>query len=228
MVGGMFMRSSFLHRSGCLLLRLLVTSCSLACLLCLPLSSSAADLVEMKNGDRYVGKILSMDTNQVVLLSDVLGKITLPREKVANLNLGSVLTNARPKTQAAATNLSPASVPVTNGTTDLAGAFRTLGTNQNALKSIRQQYLLEAGPEANAKFDELLGGVMSGKVSMNDLRNQAKSAADQLRQFKRELGNDAGSELDGYLAILDHFLDETKPNTVSTSPPPATATPARN
>src|SRR6185369_6597062 len=156
---------------------------------------SAADVIQMQNGDRYAWKILSMDGEAVVMQSDVLGKISLPRAKVATLNLGSSpaapvapATAVLPKSApvAGTNSLASAAVVVTNGSADLASAFRKAGTTQPTVKAIREQYLVDAGPEANAKFDELLGGVMSGKVSMNDLRAQAKTAADQLRGFKRE------------------------------------------
>jgi len=195
---------------------------------------SAADVIQMQNGDRYAGKILSMDGEAVVMQSDVLGKISLPRAKVATLNLGSapaapvapiaVVPKASPV--AGTNSLASAAVVVTNGSADLASAFRKAGTTQPTVKAIREQYLVDAGPEANAKFDELLGGVMSGKVSINDLRAQAKTAADQLRGFKRELGEEAGSEVDGYLAVLDHFLQETGSvtNSVTATRKPAAST----
>jgi len=200
---------------------------------------SAADVIQMQNGDRYAGKILSMDGEAVVMQSDVLGKISLPRAKVATLNLGSApATPAAPiavlpkAALVAGTNsLASAAVVVTNGSADLATAFRKAGTTQPTVKAIREQYLVDAGPEANAKFDELLGGVMSGKVSINDLRAQAKTAADQLRGFKRELGEEAGSEVDGYLAVLDHFLQETGSVTNSVTAarkPAASTTPAHD
>src|SRR5712691_661739 len=50
-----------------------------------------ADQVEMQNGDRYAGKVLALNTNTVVLQSDVLGLVNLPREKVANIALGTVM-----------------------------------------------------------------------------------------------------------------------------------------
>ena len=46
---------------------------------------------------------------------------------------------------------------------------------------------------------------------MNDIRVEAKSAADQLKELKRDLGEDAGGALDGYLTILENFLRETAP-----------------
>ena len=48
-----------------------------------------ADQVEMQNGDRYLGKVLSLTTDKLVIQSDVLGKLTLPRDKVALITLGA-------------------------------------------------------------------------------------------------------------------------------------------
>src|ERR1043166_6614833 len=59
-----------------------------------------ADLLEMQNGDDYAGKVLSLGANRVLLESEVLGKVTLPRDKVTSITLGS----------AAATKLGPASL----------------------------------------------------------------------------------------------------------------------
>jgi hypothetical protein len=39
----------------------------------------AADQLQMRNGDRYVGKVLSLSSNVVVLESSVLGRMSLPR-----------------------------------------------------------------------------------------------------------------------------------------------------
>ena len=76
-----------------------------------------------------------------------------------------------------------------------------------------------AGPEANNKFNEMVSGLMSGRLTVNDIRAEAKSAADQLKELKRDLGEDAGGALDGYLAILEHFLQETAPPNVSSPAP---------
>jgi len=87
---------------------------------------------------------------------------------------------------------------------------------------VKQQFLADADPAAKAKFDEMLGDLLSGKMSMGDLRAQAKSAADQLRAMKKELGPEADSTLDGYLSILESFLREVPANEslpVKTPPP---------
>ena len=76
---------------------------------------------------------------------------------------------------------------------------------------MRAEFLADAGPEANNKFNAMVGGLLSGRLTVNDIRAEAKSAADQLKELKRDLGEDGGWALDGYLAILENFLRETAP-----------------
>ena len=47
-----------------------------------------ADVVELSNGDTLSGKVIAVDEKTVKIQNDVLGEITLPREKVAALILG--------------------------------------------------------------------------------------------------------------------------------------------
>jgi hypothetical protein len=49
---------------------------------------------------------------------------------------------------------------------------------------------------------------MSGTVSVDDIRAQARSAVEQVKALKKESGDDTGM-LDGYLTILEKFLGET-------------------
>jgi len=167
----------------------------------------------MQNGDRYSGKVVSLSANTLVLQSDVAGTLRLPRSGVAQLTLGTnapttlaavpVVTNRPPPASAGVqTNLAPSEMP---------GALRQLGLHTNLIQRVQTQFLSDAGPEANAKFNELLNGLMSGRLSVNDLRAEAQSAANQMRDARKELGDDAGVMIDGYLAILDHFLKETAP-----------------
>jgi hypothetical protein len=184
-----------------------------------------ADQVEMQNGDRYFGKVLSVSADTVVLESEVLGKIDVPRRKVVSLVFG---TNAvAPK---AATDVAQVSVPTNPPTSgslaalastnaDLSAAFRNLRANTNFIGQIRKQ-MLASNPEAASNYDELVNGLMSGTLNMDDLRRQAKSSADQLRELKRDLGSEAGDSLDAYLEVLDNFLKETDANPASTTPAP--------
>ena len=66
-----------------------------------------------------------------------------------------------------------------------------LGANTNFIEQIRKQFLSQAGPEANDKFDEMVAGLMSGKFDMNSLRAEAKAAAGQIRALKGQ-GGDVG------------------------------------
>src|SRR5215467_7651324 len=108
------------------------------------LTSFAADQVDMQNGDHYVGKVLSVTTNTVVLQNEVLGTVNLPRARVAAITLGTAATNAiradAPTLHAplpAAESGTPAAA--TNG--NLAGAFRQLGGQTNFIKDVQSQYL---------------------------------------------------------------------------------------
>ncbi|MGB8369440.1 MAG: hypothetical protein ACLPYZ_06815 [Limisphaerales bacterium] len=184
-----------------------------------------ADQVEMQNGDRYFGKVLSVSADTVMLESEVLGKINVPRKKVASLAFGT--NAAAPK---ASTHVAPVSVPTNLPTAaslaalastnaDLSAAFRNLGANTNFVRQIREQ-MLAGSPEAASNYDGLVNGLMSGKLNLNDLRREAKSSADQLRELKRDLGPEAGDSLDAYLEVLDNFLKETAAGPTSATPAP--------
>jgi len=203
-------------------------ACAAVLLFALPLSLRA-DQIQMQNGDHYSGKVLSLDTNTLVLRSEVLGTVRLPREKVALVTFGAgAVTNAA-RVASVTNGRSGASVQLTNGTVDLSAALRQLGANTNFIRQVQAQFLADAGPEANDKFNEMVGGLLSGKLTMNDIRAEAKSAADQLKELKRDLGGDDGGALDGYLAILENFLRESAPpnsavtNTATTLPKPKPA-----
>ena len=173
----------------------------------------------MRNGDQYFGKVLSLNEQTLVVQSDVLGTIRLPRGKVANVDFGAgpplntagalVSTNALAQTTAEQPH--PSSFSFTNTPGDLTGALRQLGGSSNALQQIQKQLLTEGGPEAKDKFNELFGGLLSGKLSVSDIRAQAQTTADQVRSLRKDLGEDAGPLIDGYLAILDSFLKESAP-----------------
>jgi len=184
---------------------------------------ASGDQVEMQNGDRYAGKVLSVSTNTIVLQSDVLGTITLPRARVASVKLGAAMSVTGPQ-PASIPPVRALALPSTNTPPEEPAALRRLGENTNLIQQVQKQFLNEAGPEAKAKFDELLGGLMSGKLDITDIRTQAKSAADQLRALKREQGDDPGGTLDGYLSILEKFLKDTTPPAAATgtvtNPPP--------
>jgi hypothetical protein len=177
-----------------------------------------ADEIGMQNGDRYFGKVLFVSTDTVMMDSEMLGKIKVPRRLVTSLVMGTnpaasttsnqsiIITGSN--NQPAMASASPQS-PVTNTNIDLAAAFGKLGVNgTNFIGQIRDQ-MLAGSPEAAGKYDEMVKGLMNGSLNMNDLRQQAKASADQLRQLKQQLGPDADDSLDQYLEVLDNFIKET-------------------
>ncbi len=175
-----------------------------------------ADQVEMENGDRYIGKVLSLNSNTLVLQNENLGTIELKRGKVTNVILGAN-TATNTAVALAVTNGQPqASAALTNGQVDLAASLKALGGNTNFIKQVQSQFLAGAGPEANAKFNEMVSGLMNGKMDMNSLRAEAKKSIVNLKQMKREVGDDSGM-LDSYLSILENFVQESAPAT--NSPP---------
>lgn len=179
-----------------------------------------ADQIEMQNGDHFAGQVLSLSTNVLVLQSDLLGTLNLPRAKVAVITLGAdPLTSSPALPSLTGSPARPPSIASANGATNLSPALRKLGTSTNLIEQVQKQLLGGAGDEANNKFNEMLGGLMTGKLSVDDIRAQAQSAADQLRKLRREGGEEAGFATDAYLAILDHFLKETTPAVPATNAP---------
>jgi len=192
-----------------------------ACVLTLVATGLRADQLQMQNGDHYSGKILSMTSNSIVLESDVLGKITLPREKVSSLTMGtSAATNAAPGVPNFTAPV-PRTAKVSPTNTDVTAALRRMGANTNFIEQVRQQMLTGANPAANQKYDELVSGLMTGKLNANDIRNEAKKGIEQIHQLKAELGPQADVALDSYLSILESFVNETEPPAAPVQAAPA-------
>jgi hypothetical protein len=194
-------------------------------------STAGADQIEMTNGDRYVGRVVTLGADTLTLQSDVLGTLSLPREKIASVSFSRGSVNRGTNSAAALPLLSRSNSPAhgrliarTNAFPDLASVMKQLNDNSNMVQQVQQQILGGAGPEAQAKFNDLLSGLMSGTVNMDGLRKEARSTLAQAKSARKDMG-DEGSGLDSYLAILDSFLKETDPpesktNSAATVTPP--------
>jgi hypothetical protein len=195
-------------------------------------SGLLADQVEMQNGDRLSGKVLSVSADTVVLKSDVLGKINVPRKNIAALAFGTnvvaattIVNNSRVLAPAMS-SAAASSTALRETNADFAAVLHSPGADTNVVRQVREQ-MLAGNPVAAAKFDELADGLMSGKLNMDDLRREAKASADQLRELKRE-NPEASDSLDAYLQVLDNFLNEPADqpaNTTPSSPRPKSQTP---
>jgi hypothetical protein len=175
-------------------------------------SSAWADQITLRNGDILNGKVVNMSTNSLVLQDDSLGALTLPRAKVANITFGTTAAgapqNALSDTMSSQTNPSGQ----TNSFSDLKAIAQEIREHSNLVQEVEAQVLgSSASPAADSKFNEILDELSSGQMDMKGLRSQVQSAADQLQEYKKEMGSDAGEEVDAYLAILNSFLRETAP-----------------
>ena len=193
-------------------------------------SLASADQIMLRNGDVLNGKVLAMTTNSLVLQDESLGTLTLPREKVSNITLGAVAAELPPLVMAntpasqanSLSDLHPMGAPglpseagtpnPVNSSSDLQGMLREVREHSNIVQEVEAQVLgSSASPEAVSKFNDLLDQLSSGQLDMNGLRAQAQSAANQLQEYKKEMGPDAGEEVDSYLTILNSFLRDTAP-----------------
>ena len=201
-----------------------------------------ADTVELINGDHYRGKVMGMDSNTIDFVSEIQGRVHLPRNKVAQITFHEV--TARPvagtnstapaaaaplimygtnNLYAAASSAAPAPAPAvaSPATTEaVVQQMRQQGVQPQLINQVQEQIFGKASPEASQKFEEIMSGLMSGQISVQDLRVQAQSAIKQARDAKKELGGDAGEMLDGYIGILEKFVAESAPS-ANPSPTPA-------
>lgn len=189
-----------------------------ACLL-LAARTVRADQVEMQNGDRYVGTVLALNSETLTLRSEILGTVVLPRGRIARISLGSgnpgsgAPATVGTNTCAVATDPAPARLP----------ALPELPTATNSVEQLPEQLLANATPAARSKFRDLALGYMTGKVSVNDIRAEAKTAVEQLKALRAELGDEADASFDTYLSILENFLNDTK--STAAAPPATNAAP---
>jgi len=84
------------------------------------------------------------------------------------------------------------------------------GIDPQELDRLMNKFPLLATPEVQQHFNRYLGGLTSGELDLADLRKDAVKARDELKDLKKDLGPYGGA-LDGYLSILESFIDETKP-----------------
>lgn len=196
-----------------------------------------ADLLELTNGDHYRGTVISMTSSHVVFKSEVQGLVTLPREKVATIIFRPVVappvtTVPKPAAPDSGTNVNfvnpatnaPAAAPISSQASLVIQQLRQQGVDPTLIQQVQEQIFGKSSPEAAKKFDEMMSGLMTGRLSVQDIRKQAQSSIEQIRAAKKELGSDAGDMLDGYLDILEKFVQESASEPNITKPVPVTPT----
>jgi hypothetical protein len=166
-----------------------------------------SDVVECQNGDRYNGKVLIVDENTVKLTNDITGILNIPRAKVATISFGTV------KSTKAAVGAAPATIK-----TNILSATQPLQFDVNAVDQVQNQLLGDASPEATQMFQEMVRGLMSGKLDLGDVRNKAQATLNELKDLQKDLGDDdAAGLLSSYASILQNFVNQAP---ASTKPSP--------
>jgi hypothetical protein len=199
-----------------------------------------ADVIELTNGDHYRGTVIAMTKSDVEFQSEIQGLVKLPRDKVAQI----ILHEALVKSVVVSKPVASISAPPVNAPLILSGPtatpaqatqadavvqqMRQQGIDPKLIGQVQEQILGKSSPEASQKFNEMMGGLMSGKISVKDVRAQAQASIDQIKAAKKELGGDAGDMLDGYLGILEKFVQESaaEENSPVVQPAPS-ATPTK-
>ena len=181
-----------------------------------------ADVLEMQNGDRYSGKVSVGFPGHGDIEQRGAGQNHRAAQPSREPVIGHQCRRAKSGRQSSRNHLhqsSPGNRPGGPGNTnmDLSAALRQLGANTNFVGQIRQQ-MLAGNPEAARKYDELVSGLLSGQLNVSDVRQQAQTAAAQLRELKQQLGPEADDSLDGYLQVLDSFIKETADEPADAAP----------
>jgi hypothetical protein len=172
--------------------------------------ASRADTINLTNGDRFTGSIELVDATEVHLKSDSVGTIKIPRAKVISIFFG---TNQPPiKTLAG-----PEKDSATTG-----GLF-----DPKSVDKVQEDFLATAGPEANAMFKDLIQGLASGKLNVEDIRDQARESLKGLKELQADGGEEADNPLiQGYVGILENFINKGSTNRAKTGPANRSGAPA--
>lgn len=171
---------------------------------------SSADLIECDNGDRYHGKVLSMDEKQVKLKNEITGTLTIPRGRIVTISFRAEPSRVERKAGTAA---------VTNATAIQPG--QKINVDPGTIEKVQNELLSTATPEANEMFQEMIRGLQGGQLNLADIRAQAETTLKELRELQKDLGDDeTAGLLSSYGSILENFIRQA-PKSPATNALPA-------
>ncbi|TWU48699.1 hypothetical protein Poly51_46000 [Rubripirellula tenax] len=210
--------------------------------LALPLVASA-DRLQLSNGDEIEGDVIEMTREHVKFRHKVIGEITVPRHQVHAIELGEKRGGKR--IMADGTEAAPESPeevidrlvnPELNKkkirelekgakrhatAEDAVEELRRVGVDSKMMNQLHGMLPGFGSPAVQNHFQDRVSGLMNGSLSINDIRNEAIDARDQLKELMDDLGP-SGAALQGYFGILDGFIEKTdpdKPKTLDIIPP---------
>ena len=198
-----------------------------------------ADRLQLSNGDEIQGKLIEMTKGVIKFEHEVLGVFAVPRDRVHAVELGPkrggnrITADGRevgPETpeQVIDRLVNPDMNP--EAVKKLEKGAPRLATPQDAVDQLRREgvdaktmtqlHSLLPGfgsPEVQDAFRGRVEGLMTGSLSINDLRNEAIEVRGQLQELMDDLGPN-GAALGGYYGILDGFIKKTDPAKPLTPP----------
>lgn len=199
-----------------------------------------ADSIELINGDLLHGKVVSLDDVELRLISDIHGAVIIARDKVAAIGFGerklvrpapAGVADGTPDAQgvvrrAVAGDQSQvtATVPLTPlPAQDVVRQLRNQGLTAENIAELQKALPMLKEPAARRFFDEKVKGLTEGTINVQDIRKEAMRAREEYRKTAKSLGPDGEKALNqalgGYLDILDRFIRDSAPKTVTDGQP---------
>ncbi|HKI70704.1 MAG TPA: hypothetical protein VKA67_14045, partial [Verrucomicrobiae bacterium] len=133
-----------------------------------------ADQALLQNGDTLSGNVLSLTTNTLVLQNVDLGRVTLLRSKVTAITFRNAAGPDPARAVPASRDPVHRAALQTNSVSDFSTAVRGIRDQSNLVQQVQAQILGAGSPDAVNKFNEMLDGLSTGKIDLNDLRQQAQ------------------------------------------------------
>lgn len=205
-----------------------------------------ADRLQLSNGDEIEGELLEVSESIIRFRHPVLGTFTVPRQQVHAIELGKERggnrimadgSEAPPETPEEVIDrlVNPQVTP--DAVKKLEKGAMKHATPEGAVEQLRREGVDSkmmgqlhgmlpgfGSPEVQKIFEDRVTGLMSGSLTINDIRNEAIDVRDQLKELMDDLGS-GGEALRGYYGILDGFIKKTDPNAPLTIPGIAPLTP---
>jgi hypothetical protein len=199
-----------------------------------------ADSIELINGDLLHGKVVSLDDVELRLISDIHGAVIIARDKVAAIGFGerklvrpaAVAADGTPDAQGVVRrsvtvgdqSQVTATVPLAPPPAqDVVRQLRAQGLTAENITELQKALPMLKEPAARRFFDEKVKGLTEGTLNVQDIRKEAMKAREEYRKTAKSLGPDGEKALNqalgGYLDILDRFIRDSAPKTVTDGQP---------
>ena len=204
----------------------------LAASLTLTASLAHADRLQLANGDEIEGDLIEMKDGVIKFRHAILGTFTLPRDQVHAVEMGKERGGERIMADGSkAPPETPEEVmdrlinPEMNrrAVEELSKTGKKHATPEGAIEQLRREGVdgqtmnmlhgLLPGfgsPKVQSHFEDRVTGLMTGSLTVNDIRDEAIEVRGQLKELMDELGP-SGQALQGYYGILDGFIEKTDP-----------------